>query len=127
MSRAKASPPAVEMAPADPLQDYYQRGGDLYSVARIADEAKDLEPFDVPVASLDVSGQPFGDLNLLEMAWHCKKIRDADFRYPIILDWDGCVADGRHRIVKALVEGRKTIRAVRLMHKMCPCSTDDDE
>ncbi|NBB81690.1 MAG: hypothetical protein GVY36_19990 [Verrucomicrobia bacterium] len=124
--KASGSPPKVEMASADPLQDYYQRGGNLYSVARIVDEAKDLTPFDVPVASLDVSGVPFDELSLLEMAWHCRKVVDADLRYPIILDWDGCVADGRHRIVRALMDGRKTIKAVRLQHQMTPCSVEDE-
>lgn len=125
MAQPKA-PPVVEMAEPDPLQDYYQREGNLYSVARIIDEAKGLEPFDVPVASLGLSGSPFGEQTLLEAAWHCKKVNAADLRYPIILDWDGCVADGRHRIVKAVMEGKKTIKAVRLQHKMTPCCPADD-
>ena len=39
---------------------------------------------------------------------------------PIILDWNGCVADGRHRIIKAIVAGKTTIKAKRLTWRMEP-------
>lgn len=33
---------------------------------------------------------------------------------PIILDWKNTLIDGRHRVLKALVEGRPTIKAWRI-------------
>ena len=44
---------------------------------------------------------------------HMKKVMDADLEYPIILDDEGYVMDGRHRIAKAILEGRDSIKYVR--------------
>lgn len=44
---------------------------------------------------------------------HTRLIREADFEYPIILSADGRLMDGMHRVGKALLEGNKTIKAVR--------------
>lgn len=43
-----------------------------------------------------------------------RRVIDADLSFPIILTPDGRVADGRHRIFKAMVDGRSTIAARRL-------------
>ena len=39
---------------------------------------------------------------------------DADLSYPIILAPDGTIADGRHRLIKALTEKKEFINAVQL-------------
>ena len=44
---------------------------------------------------------------------HVRLMDEADFIHPIILAADGCVMDGRHRVAKALREGRETIDAVQ--------------
>ena len=44
---------------------------------------------------------------------HMRLIHDADLAYPIILSADGAVMDGRHRLAKALLEGRDHIEAVQ--------------
>lgn len=44
---------------------------------------------------------------------HMQMIEDADLAHPIILDQDGRVMDGMHRVCKALREGRKSVLAVR--------------
>jgi len=50
---------------------------------------------------------------LREVARHCQRINAASFEHPIILNDDGTLMDGGHRLCKALVEGRATINAVR--------------
>lgn len=51
------NPPKVTFRKPDPLQDYYDDGhGDLYSVARLIDDTKDLPVFDVPLAALSLTG-----------------------------------------------------------------------
>ena len=114
--------PQILISDAEPLQDYYDDGkGNQYSVARLIDEAKGLDPFDCPLASLYVGNEIWQGSNMKTLALHCKKVMDANLKYPIILDWNGEVADGRHRIIKALIEGKKTIKAVRLTWEMTPC------
>lgn len=114
--------PVVEFAKNDPLQHYYiDNDGNYYSVARLVDECKDLEPFDMPLAGMDLDYEPWKGANLFELAAHVKRVMDADLDEPIILDWNGCLADGRHRLIKALTEGRDTIKVVRLPWKLSPC------
>lgn len=114
-------PPKVKFRAIDPLQDYYQDGdGDRYSVARLLDDAKDLPMFDVPLASLDLSEKPWDGANLFELAFHVKKCMEADLSHPILLDWHGGIADGRHRVLKALATGKRTIKARRMTWKPEP-------
>jgi hypothetical protein len=44
---------------------------------------------------------------------HMRLVNAADLSFPIILGSNGCVMDGMHRVVRALLEGRQTIRAVQ--------------
>ena len=39
---------------------------------------------------------------------------DADLQHPIVLDPNGGVMDGMHRVGRALAEGRSTVLAKRL-------------
>jgi hypothetical protein len=48
-----------------------------------------------------------------ELIGHMRLVRDVDPQYPVILGSDGRVMDGMHRIVKAVLDGRTTIRAFR--------------
>lgn len=107
--------PQVRLAAAEPLQDYYRDGeGNRYSVARLVDDTKDLPVFDAPLAALDLSGSIWRDADMVTLAFHVKKCMDADLNYPIILAWDGAIADGRHRVLKALALGKRTIKARRM-------------
>ena len=56
---------------------------------------------------------------------HMKAVRDCDLDYPIIMDEDGDVMDGRHRIMKAILEDQKTIKAVRFKRNPDACRIED--
>ena len=47
---------------------------------------------------------------------HARLMLDCDLAYPVILSSDGRVMDGKHRIGKALLEGRSDVEAVRFVH-----------
>ena len=114
-------PPKVPLRDAEPLQDYYRTGGgDHYSVARLLDDSKNLPVFDMPVAGIDLSGHIWDDANMYMLAFHVRKCMDADLDCPILLDWNGGVADGRHRIIKAIATGRRTVKARRMTWKPEP-------
>lgn len=114
---------SLQFRDIEPLQDYYYDGKDHYSVARLIDDTKHLKPFDLPLAGVDLSGVIWNDCNIFMLAFHCKKVMEADLSKPIILDWNGAIADGRHRIIKAIIEGRKTIKAVRITWTVTPDKT----
>lgn len=121
-------PPKIKFRSNDPLQDYYSDGeGNLYSVARLADDAKDLPVFDCPLAALDLSGEIWQGSDMFGLANHVRRVKDADLSKPILLDWAGRIADGRHRVIKALVDGKRTIKARRMYWKPDPCRTDQKD
>lgn len=112
----------VEFNDIEPLQEYYKDcNGHFYCVSRIIDAAKDLPEFEIPLCCLDLSIEIWSGCDMFALAYHCKKVKEADLDFPIILDWRGAVADGRHRIMKALVNGETTIKAKRLVYRMTPC------
>jgi len=116
-----SKPPKVEFRDIYPLQDYFRDSdGKQYSVARLVDDTKHLKPFDVPLAALNLGDIIWDGLSVYEIAFHCLKVKKADLSKPIILDWDGGIADGRHRVIKAIIEGKRTIKAVRMQWKINP-------
>jgi hypothetical protein len=55
---------------------------------------------------------------------HMELVHAADLSFPVILAADGRVMDGMHRIAKALLEGRATVRAVRFKEPPEPDNTN---
>ena len=49
------------------------------------------------------------------VAEHARLIEEADLAFPIIVDPEGRVMDGMHRVCKALNQGAETILAYRLL------------
>lgn len=124
--RRLKAPPVVKLATAEPLQDYFEDGaGNRWSVARLLDDTKNLPVFDVPLAALNLSGRPWDGDNMVWLAFHVRKCMDADLSHPILLSWDGAIADGRHRVLKALALGRATIPARRMHWRPEPCRKGD--
>ena len=117
--------PLIRFRDIEPLQDYYEDSGRFYSVAKLIDDCKDLEPFDCPIAALDLSHEIWAGSCMLGLAQHVAKVNAADLDKPIILAWDGSLADGRHRVLKAIIKGRKTVKAVRMTWKPEPCRVEE--
>lgn len=51
---------------------------------------------------------------------HIRLINEVKEEYPIILDWNGRLMDGMHRIMKALLKGKEQIKAVQLEKEIVP-------
>lgn len=113
--------PIVKLGAIEPLQDYFQDGdGNQYSVARLVDDSKELPVFEVPLAALDLSGCIWRNADMVALAYHVKKCMDADLSFPILLAWDGSIADGRHRVLKSIALGKRTIKARRMQWRPTP-------
>jgi hypothetical protein len=85
--------------------------------------SRDLPVIEVPldsVGEVDSNywfGGGFGDPTVRKVVEHMQLVQDVDPTFPIILGVDSRVMDGMHRIARALLEGKPTIRAVRFdMH-----------
>lgn len=76
--------------------------------------AKGLEPYDLQLSALDLSAQFASSNTVALFLYQMKRVQESDLSYPIIQAPDGWIMDGLHRIVKAILQGESTIKAVRL-------------
>lgn len=79
----------------------------------VADQ--DLEPFDLPLCAIHIGEKVWetGDMSVKQFVIHWRRASKADLKYPVIMDADGFIMDGWHRVAKALFLGMSTIKAVR--------------
>jgi len=84
----------------------------VWMVVDIIEKAKNLPVKEIPTDHLTLDFKICG-IKVREFVSHMKLILEADMKYPIILDDEACLFDGRHRVAKALLEGHETIKAVR--------------
>jgi hypothetical protein len=95
------------------------RGFDAWDVDRLIELSEGAEVHQVALASIAEidSVYWFGDggeqPTVRNVVQHLRLIRETDLSHPIILDADGRVMDGMHRIAKALLEERTHIAAVQ--------------
>jgi hypothetical protein len=85
----------------------------------LLDVAAGLPVEDVPLAEIEEIDSVYWfdeqrPPTVREVALHVRLTQEVDLAHPIILGPDGRVMDGMHRIVRAMLEERRTIAAVRL-------------
>lgn len=97
-----------------------------WSVPRLLQLSKDLPVMEVPLDHLNV-WDCYNGLSLRDLVMHMRAVMEADLTYPIILDEDGCIMDGRHRIMKAMLYGMKTVKAVRFEENPEPDKIADEK
>ena len=111
-----------------------QQGLDAWDVDHLIRLSADLPVEEVAVTSIhDVDTDfwfKFGpEPTVRRIIEQIRLIEEVDFTYPIILGSDGRVMDGMHRVARAILEGRTTIRAVRFTVEPEPdyrnCRPDD--
>ncbi len=95
------------------LDSNYQGGEKVYDVQDLIKAAADLEEFDLPLAGVSMN-HPICQPTLTSFLYHWKRVEKADLQYPVIIDSSGYICDGWHRVAKAILEGRTTIKAKRL-------------
>lgn len=86
--------------------------------------SRGLPVMDVPLNHLGVY-YTYEKLTVRDMVMHMKAVQDADLDSPIILDEDGEIMDGRHRLMKAMLTGADTIKVVRFDENPSPCQVSD--
>lgn len=90
-------------------------GGEQISVASLIVMAEDLPEFDLDISGVHIGCEPFGDTRLTpyDLAHHCIRVGAVDITKPVIMNLDGYIMDGWHRVVRALLDGRTHIPAKR--------------
>jgi hypothetical protein len=99
-------------------------GRHSWSVARLFELSRNLPVMVVPLDHLHLY-HTYEKLTLREMVMHMKAVMDADLEKPIILDEDGELMDGRHRLMRAMLRGDATIKAVRFDENPSPDRVSD--
>ena len=106
----------------------YQDGTGQYVIGNLISRAKDLPVQEMPMEHLNLYNLALkAGGSFREFVSHMKAVMDADLSFPIILDEDGYVMDGRHRIAKALFEGKETIKFVRFEKTPAPDYFEDEK
>lgn len=108
-----------------PKEQECSLGRHRWCVPRLFELTRGLPVMEVPLNHLNVY-YTYSKLTLREMVMHMKAVQKADLSFPIILDEDGELMDGRHRIMRAMLEGRETIKAVRFDENPTPDKVDSD-
>ena len=95
------------------------RGGQrlMWYTERLWELSKDLPVHEVPIDAIPEFEQNCWFQSRLptlkEVSSHAKRIQDADLSYPVILNDEGGLMDGGHRLCKASALGHSKIRAVQ--------------
>lgn len=87
--------------------------GSGWSAKRLIKKSKGLKVFKLQLAALDLDGLPFNIDSTHSLIFQIKRVKDTKLKYPIILNKEGMILDGWHRVIKAIIKGNKTIKAVR--------------
>ncbi|MEM8655473.1 MAG: hypothetical protein AAGF36_12075 [Pseudomonadota bacterium] len=90
-----------------------------WDMRKIADTTQHLTPQNVPLSDIAELDEDWWFAHGTTptpraIADHMKLTQLADRSYPIILDAEGRLMDGMHRIVQSLLAGDTTIQAIRL-------------
>jgi hypothetical protein len=93
-----------------------------WDVDRLVLLSKDLVPEPVPIADIrELDEAYWGEsMTCREVAEHARLIQEADLSFPVILSSDGRIMDGMHRVLKATMEGRSHVPAVRFRSDPTP-------
>lgn len=118
----KQNPPIVEINKIPLSENQYRSGDNYWVVSRLIQYVKeqDYPVFDLPLAGICIEDVPWDLTSFKDFVHHANRTIDADLNHPIILDDNGYIADGWHRVAKAIINGKKTIKAIRIQRMPVP-------
>ena len=109
--------PTLDIEPLKLSENTYNVYGNSYDVPTLIQFAKEkgYKPFDMPLVSIYIGSEPFRITDFAQFLYHIKRVDNVSLEYPILIDDHGYICDGWHRVAKAFLEGKKTIKAIRLL------------
>lgn len=121
--------PKIELPGLDLSNNQYIVNGNKYDVPSLIQFCKEkkYKPFDLPVAGINLEYMPFTCNSFLSFCNHIKRIDNTSLEHPILLDDRGYVADGWHRVAKAIINGNRSIKAIRMMEMPTPSGKEEDD
>lgn len=104
----------------------YLKAGKFWKNETLWQAVKDKKPTSVPNRFI-MQECSWNIGTLYDFANEMKFISEADLSYPIILDINGNILDGAHRVIKAYLEGRENIDVVYIGDDEWPEPDYDEE
>lgn len=113
----EAEIPTLDIEPLKLSENTYNVYGNSYDVPTLIQFAKEkgYKPFDMPLVSIYIGSEPFRITDFAQFLYHIKRVDNVSLEYPILIDDHGYICDGWHRVAKAFLEGKTTIKAIRLL------------
>jgi len=107
-------PPKVKIEGCKLKESYCIRYGKKWKAKDLIKHSKKYEVFDLPLAGIDLTTNAWVIKDIDDFIYQVGRVKNTSLKYPIIIDYAGCVCDGWHRIAKAILQGCTTIKAIRL-------------
>jgi hypothetical protein len=106
--------PIVDIKGVAVHENTFTSGKKVWFVANLIDRSKDLVPFDLPLVAVYTGSEVWDPVSsAFGLAKQMRRVLDVDVSHPVILDHEGFIMDGWHRVARALIDGKSTIKAVR--------------
>ena len=118
------NPPIVLIEKMELIENNYVTNGKKWSTLKLIEYSKNFEPFDLPLAGINLGTPAWGIENMDDFIFHVKRLEEVNVIHPILLDDIGQICDGWHRIIKAILSGNTTIKAIRLNTMPDPDKTE---
>lgn len=113
--------PIVKVTGCKLSENTFSSGEKVWVIANLIEKAKDLAPFDLPLAAIYSGSEVWTPVaSAYGLAKEMRRVLDVDTSHPIILDQEGFIMDGWHRVARALIDGKATIKAVRFDETPAP-------
>lgn len=108
-------------------ESLYKQGQKYWSSETLRNfaDVKQYEMFDMPLKAIDLSVKPFTCETFKDFIFHICRFKKVNYDIPIILDDNSKVADGFHCIAKAFMDGKDSVKAVRLLEMPEPDKIDE--
>ena len=111
--RAKPEEGAIPINGCKLTENRYVFDGQVWLVSSLLEHAKGLEPFDLPLKHIHIDESVWKISSAVGLVEHLVRVMKTDLSHPVIMDQDGFIMDGWHRVAKALFLGRASVKAVR--------------
>lgn len=102
-------------------------GKNYWYTKRLIEHCRDLPVFELDLAGVDLDVMPWELRSVFEYIKHFHLTSSCSLEYPVIMSPAGWVMNGWHRIAKAIIEGKKTVKAVRFLELPKPDGLLEDE
>jgi len=118
----------LELSDHEYVRTYHNKrqSFDVPSLIQFAKDKKYI-PFIMPLAAVDMSKLMWRIESMTDIAIHFDRVMKTDISIPIIIDDCGCICDGWHRVMKAIIRGKEQIPAIRLLEMPYPSKEEDIE